>query len=132
MSQNYLLSDSVTRIRNAQKVFHSSVLIKYSKVVQGTLQVLLGEGYIKSIKYIKIKNKEYIRVGLKYIKNSKAVINNIIIISKPGKRTYQKCNDIKNIYNNLGISIISTPLGIMSNVRAKKSRVGGEVICKIF
>lgn len=132
MSQNYLISDSISKICNAQKVLHKSTVVNYSKIIYGTLQVMLNEGYIKSVECIDIKNKKYIRVGLKYIKKCKPVINNIVTISKPGKRVYEKYKKLKSVYNNLGISILSTSVGIISNIKAKKIKFGGEIICKVF
>jgi len=131
MTINYIISDSITRIRNAQMMFQKSIIINNSKHIKNILQVILTEGYIKCLNLIKIDGREYIKIFLNYDKNNKPIINKIQIISKPGRRVYIKKNEMKNIYDN-GIYILSTSNGILSNLSAKKMKIGGEIICKIF
>jgi len=132
MTKKFLISNSISRIYNAQQMLHSTVVIEYSKLIYGITQTMLSEGYIKYVKRLQAHNILYIKIYLKYIKRNKSVINNICVISRPGKRVYKKYKKMKYTYNNLGISILSTSKGIMSNIKAKKMRIGGELICKIF
>jgi len=131
MTINYIISDSITKIRNAQMMLQKSIILSNSKYIKNILQVILMEGYIKCLNLIKIAGREYIKIFLKYDKNNKPIINKIQIVSKPGKRVYIKKNEMKNIYDN-GIYILSTSNGILSNLSAKKMKIGGEIICKIF
>ena len=132
MNQMHLISDGIARICNAQIVTHSSVILKYSKFVYNILQVLLQEGYVLSINNIEINNKAYIRVILKYDKQYKPVIKKIYMVSKPSKRIYKKRRNINFMCNNLSILILSTSYGVMSNFKAKKLGIGGEIICAVF
>jgi len=119
MTINYIISDSITKIRNAQMMLQKSIILSNSKYIKNILQVILMEGYIKCLNLIKIAGREYIKIFLKYDKNNKPIINKIQIVSKPGKRVYIKKNEMKNIYDN-GIYILSTSNGILSNLSAKK------------
>jgi len=126
------IGDTLTRIRNGQRSNKKTVCVFFSNVISNLLDVLKKEGYIRffEIKELK-KGISIINVELKYF-NSMPVIHKIERISKPGRRIYSKVKDLKLICNGLGISILSTPKGIMSDYDARKSNLGGEVMCKVL
>ena len=126
------IGDMITRIRNAQlrELYH--VKIPNSKFREKILDVLKHEGYISSYKHLPdSKNKSSLIVDLKYFKGS-PVIKEIKRVSKPGRRIYAKADSIAKIQNGLGLAIISTSMGIMSDNDAKTKNIGGEIICRVF
>ena len=126
------ISDMITRIRNAQlrELYH--VKIPNSKFRAKILEVLKQEGYISNYKYLSdLNNKSSLIVDLKYYKGS-PVIKEIKRVSKPGRRIYAKASSILKIQNGLGLAIISTSKGIMSDNDARVKNVGGEIICRVF
>ena len=126
------ISDMITRIRNAQMRGLSVAKIPNSKFRTRILDVLKGEGYISNYKFVAdTKNKGHIVIDLKY-NNGLPVIKNITRISKPGRRIYTKADSIPKIQSGLGMSIVSTSIGIMSDNDARNKNVGGEIICKVF
>ncbi len=126
------ISDMITRIRNAQMRGLSVAKIPNSKFRTRILDVLKGEGYISNYKFVAdTKNKGHIVIDLKY-NNGLPVIKNITRISKPGRRIYTKADSIPKIQSGLGMSIVSTSIGIMSDNDARIKNVGGEIICKVF
>lgn len=125
------IADMLTRIRNAQKNMHDEVSVPYSKLKLSMANILEKEGYISSVKEKKEFPREII-LKLKYGSNKKPVINELKRISKPGQRIYTSSNEMPKVLNNLGISIISTPKGLMTGNEAKKNKVGGEVLCQIW
>ena len=132
MAFNDALSDMLARIKNAHKARKSSTSCFKSKLNENVLNVLKYEGYIRDFKDIEIrKGISNIQIDLKYY-NGVPVINNIKRISKPGIRVYSKITDLPKIYGGLGISILSTPKGVMSDNQARKDNVGGEVLCEVF
>jgi small subunit ribosomal protein S8 len=134
MSQTHLLSDSIARIKNAQLVKKLYVNVYYSKIIERVLDLLIKEGYILSIqKYTVRKGISMIRIGLKYEgRLNKPVIKEFNIVSKPGKKVFKSYKDVAQRYGGLGMAILSTPKGILSNNEAIKIQVGGEVLCNIF
>lgn len=125
------IANEITKIRNAVNAGHSNVTILTNKVMLGILQILLDNGFINS--YTINSNDKHIStadVELKY--NPTAAIVEIKRISKPGHRIYVSSDNLPRIYNGLGIAIISTSKGIMTNKEAKKNNIGGEVICTVF
>lgn len=133
MSLSDFIADSLTRIRNAQKARHSTVNLPYSKMVHSILTVLCEEGYVKDIE--KIDNASgfgELVVTLKYTDDGNPVIQTIKRISKPGRRVYSQIKTLSFVANGLGLSILTTNKGIMTDVNARKHGVGGEVICQIF
>jgi len=124
------ISDMLTRIRNASAVKKAEVELPYSKVKWAIAQILLQEGFIKGVDK-KEENHGVIKITLKYNSNNPA-INSLQRISKPGRRLYVKAVDLPKVRNGLGISIISTPQGIMANKEAYKKKIGGEIICEVF
>ena len=133
------ISDMLTRIRNASAVGKEDVVMPMSKIKFNIGRILEKEGWIlraESVKDSISEDKkiafEQLRLVLKYKKSGKSVINSIKRISKPGLRVYVNKNELPKVLNNLGIAIISTPSGLMTNKEARKSGVGGEVICEIY
>ena len=132
MAFNDALSDMLARLKNAHKAKKSYTSCYKSKLNSNVLTVLKDEGYIRDFKDIEIrKGINNIQIDLKYF-NGSPVIKNIKRISKPGIRVYSKISDLPKIYGGLGISILSTPKGVMSDNQARKNNVGGEILCEVF
>ena len=125
------IGDMFTRIRNGQLRSLSFVKIPASNFRLKILEVLKAEGYIKNILVEDEKNKKNLKVDLKYYEGT-PVIKEIKRVSKPGRRVYSSINDLPRTYNGLGISILSTPRGVMSDNEARAAHVGGEVLCQVF
>ncbi|QKX02830.1 30S ribosomal protein S8 [Wolbachia endosymbiont of Litomosoides sigmodontis] len=129
------LSDSVgdflTRIRNAQLAMHKTTRVLFSKVNFSILKILKDEGYILDYQKEVVGDLSSFIVKLKYYERS-PVISDIVRISKPGCRCYSKYKDISKAYNGLGIFIISTSKGVMTDYDAHKLKVGGEILCRVF
>ena len=126
------IGDMITRIRNAQMRSLNSVKIPISKFRAKILDVLKKEGYISDYKIVKDSNSiGIISVDLKY-NNGLPVIKQINRVSKPGRRVYAKASSIPKIQNGLGLAIISTSKGVMSDNEARKNNIGGEIICRVF
>ena len=126
------IADMITRIRNAQLRTLNSVSIPSSKFRAKILDVLKEEGYISDYKFLSdAKNKGSLIINLKY-NNGLPVIKEIRRISKPGRRIYTKADSIPKIQSGLGIAIVSTSMGIMSDNDARSKNIGGEIICRVF
>ena len=126
------IADMITRIRNAQLRTLKTVSIPNSKFRARILDVLKEEGYISDYKFLSdAKNKGSLIINLKY-NNGLPVIKEIRRISKPGRRIYTKADSIPKIQSGLGIAIVSTSMGIMSDNDARSKNIGGEIICKVF
>jgi small subunit ribosomal protein S8 len=125
------LGDMLTRIRNGQRAGKSSITSPTSKLRVNVLDVLKREGYIRNYKADEPGTAAQVTIELKYHDGS-PVIKEIDRISKPGRRVYAKIADLPRIYGGLGISILSTPRGVMSDVEARAANVGGEVLCRVF
>jgi small subunit ribosomal protein S8 len=126
------VGDMLTRIRNGQAARLDSVTMPASRLRANVLDVLQREGYIRGYLEEELRGgiKE-LRVELKY-DNGKPVIREVHRVSTPGRRIYSKIADLPKVYNGLGISILSTPRGVMSDSEARTANVGGEVLCKVF
>ncbi|MDH5488524.1 MAG: 30S ribosomal protein S8 [Rhodospirillaceae bacterium] len=132
MSMTDPLGDMLTRIRNGQMARKSAITAPASKLRMNVLDVLKREGYIRNFEdYEVAAGIREIKIELKY-HEGQPVIQKIARVSKPGRRVYSKIKDLSNVYNGLGISIISTPQGVMSDAEARKANVGGEVLCQVF
>lgn len=126
------LGDMLTRIRNAQMRKRTSVVTPGSKLRQHVLDVLQSEGYIRGYTSVDFGNgKTEFSVELKYLEGE-GVIREITRISKPGRRVYASVQALPRVYNGLGISILSTPKGVMADHEAREKNVGGEVLCTVF
>lgn len=132
MSMTDPLGDMLTRIRNGQKANKSIINAPASLLRQNVLEVLVREGYIRGYEKINVRTGvDELKIELKY-HEGKPVINEIFRISTPGRRVYSKVKDLPKVYNGLGISVISTPSGVMSDHEARQANVGGEVLCQVF
>ena len=125
------IGDMITRIRNAQLRALNNVSIPSSKFRVKILEVLKQEGYIANYKISLEEKKETLQVDLKY-NNGLPVIKEIKRVSKPGRRIYAKASSIPKIQNGLGLAIVSTSMGIMSDNDARTKNIGGEIICRVF
>ena len=130
MSLSDPIGDMLSRIKNAQVRNHSKVSLPSSKFKAKIADVLKSEGYIIDYK-IKDEQKPSIEINLKY-NSGNPVINTIERVSKPGRRIFSSASSLPKINNGLGIAIISTPQGVMTDVDARKKKLGGEIICKVF
>ena len=132
MSMTDTLGDMLTRIRNGQRAQKSSIVTPSSNLRMNVLEVLKREGYIRGFEKYKVREGvEEIKVELKYFEGS-PVIQEIARISTPGRRVYSKIRDLPKYYNGLGIAVLSTPKGVMSDQEARQANVGGEILCKVF
>lgn len=132
MSMSDPLGDMLTRIRNAQRAKKSDVVSPASRLRENVLEVLKKEGYIAGYERQNVRTGiEEIRIQLKYHEGT-GVITEIYRVSTPGRRVYSSVKDLPRVYNGLGISIISTPQGVMSDHDARKANVGGEILCQVF
>jgi small subunit ribosomal protein S8 len=131
MSNTDPISDMLTRIRNAHMRSKNKVSIPTSKLRERVLEVLHKEGYIRGFATIEKDGKSEIEVELKYFDGA-PVIKEIQRVSKPGRRVYASVETLPSVFNGLGISILSTPKGVMSDQEARAQNVGGEVLCTVF
>jgi small subunit ribosomal protein S8 len=132
MSMSDPVADLLTRIRNGQRAKKSSINTPASKLRENVLDVLKREGYIRNYSNENIrKGIDEIIIELKYY-DGEPVIKEINRVSSPGCRVYSKIKDLPRIYNGLGIAILSTPRGVMSDAEARAANVGGEVLCHVF
>ena len=126
------IADMLTRIRNAIKVEKETLDVPYSKLKDGVVGVLQREGYIWSYEIIEGSPFNSIRIQLKYSPSGERVIQSIRKISKPGRRVYCGPKDLRPVLNGMGISILSTNIGVVSDREARAKNVGGEVLCEIW
>jgi small subunit ribosomal protein S8 len=125
------IADMLTRIRNSNRVGRKIVLIPKSKICTGIAQVLKDEGYINEFDVIDDGQQGQIKVTLKYLFNGDRVIHSIDRESKPGRRLYKKVTDLPSVLNGMGIAVVSTSKGVMSDRRAREQNVGGELLCTV-
>ncbi|MDP6603755.1 MAG: 30S ribosomal protein S8, partial [Rhodospirillales bacterium] len=126
------LSDMLTRIRNGQRAHKETVVAPASRLHSNVLDVLKREGYIRGFSQFEVRTGiNEVRIELKYFEGD-PVIREINRVSKPGRRVYSKIKDLERIYSGLGISILSTPRGVISDAEAREANVGGEVLCQVF
>lgn len=126
------IADMLSRIRNANNARHKSVDIPCSNIKKEIAQILLDEGYIKGFDVVEDDKQGMIKVDLKYSEDGEKVISGLKRISKPGLRVYVKCEDVPKVLGGLGIAIISTSKGIITDKKARQEKVGGEVICYVW
>ena len=126
------IADMLTRIRNAVKAKFNSVDIPGSKLKVEIAKILKDEGYIRNYKFLKDGKQGILRVYLKYGGGQSDVVYGLKRISKPSRRIYVRSKDIKTVLNGLGISILSTSKGVMTDKSARKENVGGEILCNIW
>ena len=126
------IADMLTRIRNANQMRYTEVEVEGTKMTKGIAEILKNEGYIADYKYTKNSNGDKMTLTLKYGNKKERVITGLKRISKPGLRVYAGATEIPKVLNGLGIAIISTPKGVMTDKLARKNNVGGEVIAYIW
>jgi len=126
------IADMLTRIRNALRIERPHVDIPASRVKRGIAEVLQREGYIWDFETIEEPPQNVLRLSLKYGPNGEDVIQSIQRVSKPGRRVYTRSRDSGDVLQGLGISVISTSQGVLSNREAKSKSIGGEVLCEIW
>lgn len=131
MSMNDRVSDLLTRIRNAAQAHHETVSIGHTSMLERVAKILQDEGYLDDVQTVGEGVKKSINIKIKYV-DGESVIGGMKRVSSPSGRYYLGYKDIKPVMNGLGMSILSTPLGLMTDVDARKKRVGGEVICNIW
>ncbi len=132
MAMSDPIADMLTRIRNGAKAEFAKVDIPGSKLKVELARVLKEQGYIKNYKFLEDEKQGVLRVYLKYAGEKKPAIYGLERVSKPGRRVYTKSKEVKPVLNGLGISILSTSKGLMTDKQAKKENVGGEVLCNIW
>ena len=126
------IADMLTRIRNAQTARHETVLVPDSKTKRAIANILLEEGYISKIDVIEDKVQNDMKITLKYAENNKKVMSGLKRISKPGLRVYASVDELPRVLNGLGIAIISTSKGILTDREARKLGLGGEVLAYVW
>lgn len=126
------IADYLTRIRNAAMARHNKVDIPASKILKAITQILYEEGYILNYTTLEDKKQGILRIYLKYGENKKSVIRGLKRVSSPGMRYYVSVENIPRVLGGLGIAILSTPKGILTDKKARKERVGGEVLCYVW
>jgi small subunit ribosomal protein S8 len=126
------IADMLTRIRNANIVRHETVEVPASKIKKEIAEILKKEGFIRDAEYIEDSKQGIIRIFLKYGPNNERVITGLKRISKPGLRVYTKSLEVPKVLGGLGIAIISTSHGVMSDKDARQAKSGGEVVCYVW
>ena len=132
MQMSDVIADMLTRIRNAGTARHETVDIPASNMKKAIADILLEEGYVKGVQVIEDGRQGIIRVTLKYGQGKKNTIHGIRRVSKPGLRIYSNCEDMPKVMNGLGIAIVSTSKGIMTDKKARSLNVGGEVLAFVW
>jgi small subunit ribosomal protein S8 len=132
MSMTDPLADMLTRIRNGIMAKFTKVDVPASGMKISLAKIMKEEGYIKNYKVIKDRRQGILRLFLRYDENQKSIISGLERVSKPSRRMYVGCNDIPKVQNGLGISIVSTSKGVITDREARKTGVGGEVICRVW
>ena len=127
-----VIADMLTRIRNANDAKHETVDIPASNMKKAIADILLAEGYIKSVQVIEDGKQGVIRVTLKYGPQKAKVIRGLRRVSKPGLRIYSSCEDMPKVMNGLGIALVSTSKGIMTDKKARRENVGGEILAFVW
>ena len=127
-----VIADMLTRIRNANDAKHDTVDVPASNMKKAIADILLNEGYIKSYQVVEDGKQGIIRIALKYAQGKQKVIHGLRRVSKPGLRIYTNCEDMPRVMNGLGIAIISTSKGIMTDKDARRQNVGGEVLAFVW
>ena len=131
MSLSDPIGDMIARVKNAQARYHKKVELPSSNFKTKIADILKNEGFIKDFKVISENNKPVLSLELKYFSGN-PVISAFERVSKPGRRIFSSADSLPKINNGLGIAIISTPKGVMTDIDARKQRIGGEIICKVF
>lgn len=126
------IADFLTQIRNAARAAKPTVTVRSSKVTVRIAEILKQEGFIENYKMIEEGAKKFLRVHIKYVKGKQPAIQSLIRISKPGLRHYVAHDEIPRVLGGLGVAIVSTSKGIMTDKQARAQKVGGELLCKVW
>lgn len=126
------IADLLTRIRNANMVRHERLEVPASKIKRDIAEILKQEGFVHDVEYVEDSKQGIIRIFLKYGANNERVITGLKRISKPGLRVYAKANEVPKVLNGLGIAIVSTSQGVLSDKQARSKQVGGEVLAYVW
>ncbi len=126
------IADMLTRIRNGVAIVAATVDVPASKFKKSLADVLVKEGYLKSVEQTKVDGKAVLRIGLKYGPKRSSIINELKRVSKPGRRAYAKATHIPVVRGGLGVAVISTPQGLLVDRDARRHHVGGEVVCEVW
>ena len=132
MQMSDVIADMLTRIRNANDAKHETVDVPASNMTKAITDILVAEGYIKNYQIIEDGKQGIIRITLKYLQGKQKVIRGLRRVSKPGLRIYTNCEDMPKVMNGLGIAIVSTSKGIMTDKRAREENVGGEILAFVW
>ena len=132
MSMSDPLADMLTRIRNARMVKFESLEMPHSNLKKGVAEILKKEGYISNYEVVSADVQDILKINLKYDKNDLSVITGLKRVSKPGCRVYVKSDNIPKVMSGLGISILSTSKGILTDREARRDGIGGEVLCNVW
>ncbi len=127
-----VIADMLTRIRNANDAKHETVDIPASNMKKAIADILVQEGYIKGYQVVEDGTQGIIRIALKYVNGKQKVIRGLRRVSKPGLRIYSNCEDMPKVMNGLGIAIVSTSKGIMTDKKARQENVGGEILAFVW
>lgn len=126
------IADLLTRIRNASSAKHATVDVPASNMKKSITQILVDEGYVKDFKFIDDGKQGIIRITLKYDENNTPIISGLRRVSKPGLRIYSSCEDMPKVMKGLGVAIISTSKGVVTDKKAREMNVGGEVLAFVW
>jgi len=126
------LSDLLTRLKNGMRAGHERVDVPASRVKEAVLKVLEAEGFVASFRRVQEAGRPVLRVGLKYDHEGEPIVSGIERVSRPGRRVYAKAEAIPKVLGGLGVSIVSTSKGIVTDRTARESRLGGEVLCNVW
>jgi small subunit ribosomal protein S8 len=132
MSMTDPIADLLTRIRNAQRAHHPETEIPYSGVKAEIARVLKSEGYVDDVRTLEEGARQKLRVGLRYTEDGRPLLSGIERVSRPGRRVYAGADEIPPVLGGLGICILSTSQGVMSDREARRRRVGGELLCNVW
>ena len=132
MSVNDPIADMLTRIRNAMLVRHRYVLVPSSKMAQSIVRILADEGFIENFDVTKDQPQAMIRVWLKYTDKKQPMLSGLQRVSRPGRRVYKQKGDIPWVLSGIGLAIVSTSRGVMTDRQARRLGVGGEVLCRVW
>lgn len=126
------IADMLTRIRNGAAIASATVDVPASKFKKALAEILVREGYLKSVEEVVKDGHPVLRIGLKYGPRRSSIINEISRVSRPGRRAYSKAKTVPVVRGGLGIAVISTPQGLMADRDARRNNVGGEVVCEVW
>jgi small subunit ribosomal protein S8 len=132
MSMTDPISDLLTRIRNAHLAKHDRLDVPTSKLKQEVCRLLQDEGFIRNFRVIEAETRNTLRIFLRYSPDGTPAINSLERVSKPGRRIYRGADDIQPVRNGLGVGILSTSQGLLSDRQARERRVGGELLCEVW